>query len=295
LRAVRPHLDNTQWEPFAFEWKHGITLVVLPIGDPDWAICLAKHPITNSQYAIFVKQDSWGGEPEGESLVDGKWQAGFRPWRHSDFSGADKPVVCVSYNEAVMFTTWLEWYSGSAPRDSSVRIGDCDARIFIPSAQLWEFAAYGAWSRPSDIAPRIAELQAVHHRTNAPANTGGQTERANHLGLVDMFGNVWEWCADVGRYRAPLFQSGLYDADAIPDLRGGGFKDDVFQTDIFISAAILEAPAETKHFDIGFRVGAAVPLAGVPDRVRASLAECDQRTENIALGVGLRVSPLGPR
>lgn len=140
---------------------------------------LARTPVTNAQYAAFVRETShrapvhWpGGEPALDEL--------------------DHPVTWVDYADAIAFCAWLG--------------------VRLPTEAEWEKAARGddaqpyPWGNRDPGAPDIV----VNHRTlSALAHFGGGAKDGrtapvgscsggtSPYGLLDMAGNVWEWVGSV--------------------------------------------------------------------------------------------------
>ena len=149
--------------------RHG---VVVP------AFAMARFPVTQAQWAIVA---TW---PQVSRPLD----AG-----PSGFKGDDLPVECVSWHDAVEFCARL-----------SVRTG---RRYRLPSEAEWEYAARAGTSSPfafgETITPEVVNYDGNYPYAAAPkglyrrrTTRVGELAVANVFGLVDMHGNVWEWCQD---------------------------------------------------------------------------------------------------
>lgn len=141
---------------------------------------IAKYPLTVGEYREFI--DNGGYEDEQ------CWKAGGFS-RFSSPAGWDtqqdylsRPVVGVSWYEAQAFCSW-------------------SGRYRLPTEAEWEAAARGREGRRypwgnTDPQPNQINFQAkIGHPTPVGIFPGGSTPE----GLVDMAGNVWEWCADARR------------------------------------------------------------------------------------------------
>jgi formylglycine-generating enzyme required for sulfatase activity/energy-coupling factor transporter ATP-binding protein EcfA2 len=132
------------------------------------AFLIAKTPITNAQYDLFVRD-------AGHSAPD-YWADG-RPPRGLE----SHPVVYVTWNDAMAYCDWL-----SRKMEKS---------ITLPSEAQWEKAARGKDKR---IYPWGDEWEPG--KCNSSELGLGQTtpvgifpEGRSPYGCLDMSGNVWEW------------------------------------------------------------------------------------------------------
>lgn len=219
---------------------------------------LGKHPVTRGQFARFVESTRYKTEAEqgpsgGFGVVDGKLvqQKRFH-WRDPGFPQTDEhPVVIVTAQDAKAFCRWL----GTRARR------DCT----LPTEAQWEHACRAGTTGAHYLEP-VDEV--AWHR----GNSGGQThpvglKKPNALGLHDLYGPVWQWCADwYAPYRAGAATDPLQTNPNLSDkprqvLRGGSFLSDVSHAR---SAERYRNDARSRNADNGFRVVCAVTERAAP-------------------------------
>ena len=164
------------------------------------------HSVTLSSYYI--------GKTE---VTQALWQAvmGSNP---SNFKGADLPVECVSWDDCQEFIRKLNSMTGQNFR--------------LPTEAEWEFACRGGNNSRGYKYSGSNNLGSVAW---CSGNSGGKThpvatKSPNELGIYDMSGNVWEWCADwYGGYSssAQTNPKGPYGGSVRVD-RGGSWGSNVW-------------------------------------------------------------------
>ena len=130
---------------------------------PEYAI--AKAPVTNAQYKAFV--ETTGHEAPFH------WKKGEIP------SGKeDHPVVHVNWHDATAFCQW--------------------AGCRLPTEREWEKGARGTDGREYPWGDRWEKDRCNNSSVLGGDKTpvGRYPSGASPYGLLDMAGNVWEWCAD---------------------------------------------------------------------------------------------------
>ncbi len=153
---------------------------------------LARHPVTNRQFEIFVEEveDESHDSIETDDSDEGEYQNGsfLQHWPEQDCpaSTADHPVVYVSYLDALAYCEW--------------------AGLSIPGEFMWEKAARGTDGRTfpwGDAEPEKSQrvgraYQRVathgHFLATETAEVGKLPRIRTPYGCEQMAGNVSTWC-----------------------------------------------------------------------------------------------------
>jgi formylglycine-generating enzyme required for sulfatase activity len=153
------------------------------------AFAIAKYPMTNAQFAGFIKAGGyknrkwWTDEGWQQREKDGSTEP--RYWTDKQWNGAEYPVVGVSWYEAIAFCQWLSEASGE--------------NIVLPTEQQWQRAAKGddnrsyPWGNDWDCQRCNNSVKPCDSTQTTPV-TQLQGKGDSPFGVVDMAGNVWEWC-----------------------------------------------------------------------------------------------------
>ena len=159
---------------------------------------LGRYPVTCQEYGEFIRDGGYTREtfwtPEGwafknESQIDG-------PIREEGFDHANQPVTGVSWYEASAYCRWLD---ARFQEDRPEWLGERFAVGLATEAQ-WEYAAKGSQGRryawgyqaPDDQFARFGDLTLELGLAPVGIYVRGGTPE----GLMDLSGNIWEWCVD---------------------------------------------------------------------------------------------------
>jgi len=191
------------------------------------AFQLAACQVTNSEYSQFL-------------LATGTQPPPF--WHDPNFNDPKKPVVGVSWFEAVKYCEWLSATTGS--------------RYRLPTEAEWERAARGGaegklfpWG---DHPPQ--SLPDYEKRWKKGPEAVAQYA-PNAFGLYDICENVHEWCSDW--YQADYYAASPQRNPAGPESgsrrasRGGSWRHHI---KVSRCAARSSIPPEFHYADYGFRV-----------------------------------------
>ncbi|RRR77372.1 MAG: hypothetical protein EI684_01585 [Candidatus Viridilinea halotolerans] len=150
---------------------------------------IGKTPLTNAQFRPFVEGDGytnieyWTAAGWAWRIKEKISQPAY--WEDAKWNGANQPVVGVSWYEAVAYVRWLSAKTGHPFR--------------LPSEAEWEKAARGPDGRIYPWGDRWDAKRlnsGIFRIFFGKLNPVGQYPRGiSPYQVLDMAGNVYEWCA----------------------------------------------------------------------------------------------------
>ncbi|RPJ25004.1 MAG: hypothetical protein EHM33_15980 [Chloroflexi bacterium] len=175
---------------------------------------IAKYLTTNAQYKKFIEHPNgfcdpqwWDFSPQGT-----QWRKDHRNPKPTAFEGTNLPRTRVSWFDSVAFCRWL-----SAQLNVHVR---------LPTEQEWQRAAVGdtGWNYPwgneldetrANFAKRLGNVSPV----------GSFPDGQSPFGVMDMIGNLWEWClttwgmdsTDLNGYTYRIFRGSAWNCHNNPE------------------------------------------------------------------------------
>ncbi len=207
---------------------------------------LSKHPVTVGQFKHFVEETGYLTDSERGVgcwvFVGEEWEPRLDgTWKNTYFQQEDShPVVCVSWYDAIAYADWFsektgvgfklptaaQWEKGARGNDSRTWPWGNE----IPDGTRANYADTKYWNKYGEA--RVADKD-VDDGYVETSPVGSYPAGASPYGLLDMAGNVWEWCHDyyAGDYysrspdRNPLGPAeGRVGDDGVADRvnRGGG-------------------------------------------------------------------------
>ncbi|HRD94286.1 MAG TPA: SUMF1/EgtB/PvdO family nonheme iron enzyme [Accumulibacter sp.] len=204
---------------------------------------MARYPVTNVQYQTFIDAGGYRDERWWADLV--------RPEsEESRWPQSNRPRTNVNWYEAVAFSRWL-----------SAQLG---YQVRLPTEEEWERAARGRDGREypwgegyrrgyANIKEKRAEGDARYlEQTTA---VGVYPHAASAEGVLDLAGNVWEWCLNQDERAEQAYADISGDVRV---LRGGSWLND---PDFVLGSRRYSLSPVNRLLSYGFRLASSAPNA----------------------------------
>lgn len=195
----------------------------------------AKAEVTRKDFAKFVAATRYKTDAEKAHSA--------HTWKncHGHSKQASLPVICVSWNDAKAFATWLSRKEGKTYR--------------LPSEEEWEYAARGNSPTRFYWGIDMDDTHAWFKKNAERALHPIKTKIPNAYDVYDTSGNVWEWCEDsyiANQYQKKSGNKKVQLTAALGKvLRGGSwFEGSSFQR----MSTRSFAPAKVSDEHYGFRL-----------------------------------------
>lgn len=158
------------------------------------AFQMAKYPTTNAQFDVFINHPEGYKDPQWWDYSDDakKWRIENTKPKHKRFDGDNHPRHNVTWYEAVAFCQWLSAITGE--------------KIMLPTEQQWQRAAQGDNGRKYPWGNEWDRTRCNNSVNDWLGIGGGKSTTPvtqyeglgdSPFGVVDMVGNVKEWCSTV--------------------------------------------------------------------------------------------------
>jgi len=200
---------------------------------------MAKYPITNTQYWLFINSPDGYNNTSWWDYSDHAigWRMDNSEPVETGFSGNDRPRTNVTWYETIAFCRWL-----------TVKFQN-KWLIRLPTEQEWQWAAqgygYNVYPWGNEFDPHNANTYESGLRKTTPVT---HYERGQSpFGVMDMSGNVLEWCQTF--YDKPNLN--FWDGESQRVLRGGSFGNDMNGVTTTFRGRALP---NMRGYDIGFRI-----------------------------------------
>ena len=156
---------------------------------------------------VVIREDFYIGQTE---VTQKLWKAvmGYNP---SLKKCSKRPVTNVNYYEVQEFLRRIDSITGM--------------RFRLPTEEEWEYAARGGKYSRGYVYSGGKEVDRVAwHNGNTSKLKKVKKRSANELGIYDMSGNVWEWCATKYRYYDNERNATLGKDGQMYCIRGGAWQ-----------------------------------------------------------------------
>lgn len=213
---------------------------------------IGKTEVTNAQYVEFLNNSKIDHKSgcQGKPCIDTHKDntdshiIGTKKNYNVEQGYEDHPVICVRWYGAVKYCEWLSDKTG--------------LNFKLPTEAQWEKAARGNDRREYPWDSRFPDKNLANFDGNIGKTTPVDFYPAgtSPYGLLDMAGNVWEWCSDW--YKAEYYKNSPPKNPEGPNsgsyrvIRGGSW--DGYAWDLRCAYRTYGRPSG-RSYDLGFRLG----------------------------------------
>jgi formylglycine-generating enzyme required for sulfatase activity len=250
---------------------------LIPVQCEDRLVHFSKYPVTNLQYARFLKEENfqdeklWQGFPACDEkfapMKKGYWDKEVqgwleenlkdkkiiepRYWRDPRFglSRRSAPVVGITWYEANAYCKWLmeNWQTQPEAQSlSTFNLQPSNLVFRLPTENEWVAAAGGeeadrfAWGKLQKQEDIVRYANTYESGINRTTPVWMYSDGKSPAGIMDMSGNVWEWQANFTEVKNNWLA-----------LRGGSW--DVGMVGARVAGRSVSHP-DFGWLDLGFRV-----------------------------------------
>ena len=250
-----PVIDWVEIPGGPFVYQHG-EKVELP------TFYISRYPVTNAQFQAFIDAGGYG-KPDGVLKRAGRifqqaatqkedWWINLKKPKpnRSYWPQGNRPKTNIDWYEAIAFTRWLTAQLGYEVR--------------LPTEQEWEKVARGTEGLiyPWGIDYRSGYANIYETKNKAGKWNLGQTtavgiypQGQSPYGVIDMAGNVWEWCLNKVDYPEIITPDTSGDSRV---LRGGSW---VYETVYARAGYRVGGSPRGRNEGWGCRILSSVPIA----------------------------------
>jgi formylglycine-generating enzyme required for sulfatase activity len=238
-----------------------------PVGIPR-AFAIGKFAVTVGEFKSFVAETDYVTANGCTVIVEKTKANGFnwsfredRSWRLPGFPQDDRhPVVCINWNDALAYVTWLSRKTGKFYRliteaewEFAARAGTTTKYYF--GDDIKDYCRYGNGPDKSFDKRYFAYFPAIPCDDGFMYTSPVGSFPPNPFGLFDMHGNAWTWLEDCGHkdYEgAPRDGSAWLSGDCSTRMiRGGSWAFIPVYLDI---DSRVPDPVESRFDNLGLRV-----------------------------------------
>ena len=166
-----------------------------------YRLAVGRYEVTVGEFGRFVAATGHQAAGPCWTAQDGQWRENRdRGWRDPGFRQGDRfPVLCVSWDDAQAYASWLSRKTGTDYRLLTEAEWEYAARAGATSQRNWDVGAQCRHANGADGSFRRVFPDwdwGVECDDGAAHAAPVGSFAPNGFGLHDMLGNAWEWTAD---------------------------------------------------------------------------------------------------